>query len=365
MPTNSTQQAISIAGIKDGVVVMKDGSYRLIFQVAATNFALKSEQEQNSIVFQYQSFLNSLHFPIQIVISSRRLDLTPYIAKIEKVGEAQTSELLKIQTADYVDFLKKLIDIANIMKKTFYVVVSYEPVNIQKIGFLGSILGKNKSAFDHLKISDADYKAHTDQLKERATTIASGLGGMGLHCFQLATEDLIELFYLMYNPDESSKERLKDAAMLASPVIMSESEFKGAAKTPLQPAEPENGMIDNTAVVEAQRREETQQKKQEDEKAAEKEVRVKPKSEVPSPESRVASATAQPPAQVVAPTAATAPAVPVRPVQVGGQPAATVVPSPPVPARPATQPATPPVQNPPPTGAPSGPVQPPAPPVST
>ncbi|MDO8444272.1 MAG: hypothetical protein Q7S80_02110 [bacterium] len=303
MAANSTQQAISIAGIKDGVVVMKDGSYRLVLQVAATNFALKSEQEQNSIIFQYQSFLNSLHFPIEIVISSRRLDLTPYIAKIEKLGEAQTSEILKMQTTDYVDFLRKLIDIANIMKKTFYAVVSFEPVSIQKIGFLGSLFGK-KSAFDHLKISDADYKAHADQLKERAATIATGLGSMGLHCFQLSTEDLIELFYLMYNPDEASKERLKDATMLASPVIMSESEFKGTATVAeTQPAAAEGGMIDNTAVVEAQRREETQSKKQEDLKAGEKEIKANPATTTPAK-----SAAGQPAA-----TAASAPTQPAQP----------------------------------------------------
>ena len=309
---NSTQQAISIAGIKDGVVVMKDGSYRLILQVAATNFALKSEQEQNSIIFQYQSFLNSLHFPIEIVISSRRLDLTPYIAKIEKLGEAQTSEILKMQTTDYVDFLKKLIDIANIMKKTFYAVISFEPLSIQKIGLLGSLFGK-KSAFDHLKISDADYKAHTDQLKERAATIATGLGGMGLHCFQLSTEDLIELFYLMYNPDEASKERLKDATMLASPVIMSESEFKGPASPEIQPAQQEGGMIDNAAVVEAQRREETQAKKQEDTKAGEKEIKANSATVAPakSTAGQPAAATASTPTQSAQPVAP----VPTQPSQ--------------------------------------------------
>ncbi len=333
MATNSTQQAINIAGIKDGVIVMKDGSYRLVLQVAATNFALKSEQEQNSIIFQYQSFLNSLHFPIEIVISSRRLDLTPYIAKIEKLGEKQTSELIKMQTTDYVDFLKKLIDIANIMKKTFYLVVSYEPINIQKIGFLGSLFGK-KSAFDHLKISDADYKAHTDQLKERAGTIASGLGTMGLHCFQLSTEDLIELFYLMYNPDEATKERFKDATMLASPVIMSKSEEKKTADKTADIVKEAGGMIDNAAVVEAQRREEVQAKKQEEQKTAALENGA-------GPANNAAPATTSPPAATSA-----------SPVPAQAQPSAPVQ---------TTTPPTPITASPTPPTAPTGPAQTPPP----
>ncbi len=258
---SSTQQAIEIAGIKDGIIVMKDGSYRLVFQVAATNFALKSEQEQNSIIFQYQSFLNSLHFPIQIVISSRRLDLTPYINKIEKTIETQTSDLMKAQTADYIDFLKKLIDLANIMKKTFYVVVPYNPLGVQKIGFFGSLFGK-KPLFEHLKISEEDFRTHTQKLREEANTVAQGLGSMGLHCFQLNTEQLIELFYLSYNPDEATKEVVKDATQLASPVVMSEQEFVNAGIE--NPAQATNGeqIIDNTVAVQEQQKHDAIEKRQ-------------------------------------------------------------------------------------------------------
>lgn len=336
---NSTQQAINIAGIKDGVVVMKDGSYRLVLQVSATNFALKSEQEQNSIIFQYQSFLNSLHFPIEVVISSRRLDLTPYIAKIDKLAEAQTSEILKMQTVDYSDFLKKLIDIANIMKKTFYVVVSYEPVNLQKIGFFGSLFGHKNSTFEHFKISDADFNAHTEQLKQRASTVAGGLGGMGLHCFQLSTENLIELFYMMYNPDEASKERIKDATMLASAVVMSTTESKDPAATVVEPAQKDSDMIDNTAVVEAQRREESNVKKQENQKAGEKEIKTNPE------DADVQNKPASPPAQVVAPQqSTTATPVPGAPTPTAQSTLTTANPVsiiPPVQTPPATPPPAP------------------------
>lgn len=260
---DSTQQAIEIAGIKDGIMVMKDGSYRIVFQVSATNFALKSEQEQNSIIFQYQGFLNSLHFPIQIVIRSRQLDLTTYIAKIEKMSETQTNELVKVQTLDYVDFLKNLIEMANIMKKSFYVVVDYRPMTIKKSGILDKLFSK-KSVFEHIKISESDYKAQTNKLNERANILAQGLGSMGLHCFQLATEDLIELYYSIYNPDDATKERVKDITMLSSQVIMSEQEFDAEelAKTK-KPKEA--GMIDNTAIVEQQRKADALQLKKDEE----------------------------------------------------------------------------------------------------
>lgn len=257
----STQEAISIAGIKDGVIIMKDGGYRLVLQVAATNFALKSEQEQNSIIFQYQSFLNSLHFPIEIVISSRRLDLSPYISKIEKTTENQPSELMKTQVADYVDFLKKLIDLANIMKKTFYVVISYQPMTIKKTGFFDSLLGK-KSLIDHIQVSEEDFKKNCEKLREQATTVATGLGSMGLHCFQLTTEQLIELFYLYFNPDEATKEVVKDITQLASSVVMGEDEFQNNGQVATKTEAENQNMIDNTGVVQAKQRQESVEKSQ-------------------------------------------------------------------------------------------------------
>ena len=119
MNAASTQQNIKIAGIKDGIVFLDDGGYRFIMSCSTINFALKSEQEQNSLVFQYQSFLNSLHFPIQIVMQSKKLDLTPYLKKVSDLKDKQTNELIKMQATDYIDFVGNLINVANIMKKNF------------------------------------------------------------------------------------------------------------------------------------------------------------------------------------------------------------------------------------------------------
>jgi len=220
----STQQFIDIAGMKNGVIVMKDGSYRLILQVNAVNFALKSEQEQNSIIFQFQSFLNSLHFPIEITIRSRRLDLTPYLNKISTIAQNQTNELTRIQAEDYIGFVAKLITIANIMKKSFYVVIQHSTVNVKNTGLFDKIFNKNSQTFDHVKISDVEFKQSTDKLTEKANIVANGLGGLGIHCQQLTTEEIVELFYAIYNPDESTKQRITNVDEIDAQVVGSESE---------------------------------------------------------------------------------------------------------------------------------------------
>lgn len=247
----STQQFIDIAGMKNGVIIMKDGSYRLILQVNAVNFALKSEQEQNSIIFQFQSFLNSLHFPIEICIRSRRLDLTPYLNKISTIAQNQTNELTRIQAEDYIGFVAKLITIANIMKKSFYVVVQHNTVNVKNTGLFDKIFNKNSQTFDHVKISDVEFKQSTDKLTEKANIVANGLGGLGIHCQQLTTEEIIEVFYAIYNPDESTKQRISNVDEIDAQVVGSESESPEAL------AGISNATvvkIDNSEVVKAQQK---------------------------------------------------------------------------------------------------------------
>lgn len=267
MKQESTQQNIPIAGIKDGIILLKDGGYRVILSVAALNYALKSEQEQNALIFQYQSFLNSLHFPIQIVMQSKKLDLAPYIKKIKDVSEKQTNELLKAQTTDYIDFVGQLVNMANIMKKSFYVVITYQPLIAHNGNFLEKIFKheNNSSA----KISETEYNRYKGELLERAGVAASGLGSMGLHCVQMNTEEIIELMYKIYNPDVYSKERITDIGELSNVFVASESE-KGqpVAASTGEKNEPE--LIDNSAIVKERQKQEFQQKQREEEKNAEK-----------------------------------------------------------------------------------------------
>jgi hypothetical protein len=213
----STQSNIPIAGIKDGVTILKSGQYRMILEIAAINFDLKSEQEKNSLIFQYQSFLNSLHFPIEIVVKSNKLDLSPYLKKIESLIPKQTNELLKIQTQDYVDFVGQLINLANIMKKRFYVVVGYQPLVVSN-SILDKIFKKGPGQ-NHLKISETDFETYSKELRQRAQTVAQGLGGMGLHCRQLNTKEIIEVFYEIYNPEVAGKERLTDPENISSSFV--------------------------------------------------------------------------------------------------------------------------------------------------
>ncbi|MEI7792431.1 MAG: hypothetical protein WCI57_03050 [Candidatus Berkelbacteria bacterium] len=253
----STQQFIDIAGMKNGVIIMKDGSYRLILQVNAVNFALKSEQEQNSIIFQFQSFLNSLHFPIEISIRSRRLDLTPYLNKISTIAQNQTNELTRIQAEDYIGFVAKLITIANIMKKSFYVAIQHNTINVKNTGLFDKFFSKNSQTFDHVKISDVEFKESTNKLTEKANIVANGLGGLGIHCQQLTTEEIIELFYSIYNPDESTKQRITDVSQIDAQVVGSETESPEAANAA---ADTSVVKIDNSEVVKAQLKFQAEQK---------------------------------------------------------------------------------------------------------
>jgi len=249
----STQSNIKIAGIKDGVVFLEDGGYRVILSCSTVNFALKSEQEQNSLVFQYQSFLNSLHFPIQIVMQSKKLDLTPYLQKINTLKDKQTNELIKMQATDYIDFVGNLINVANIMKKSFYVVVPYQPLSLAK----GSMFDKifKKPATGPLRVSEEELKRHKEELVQRANTAAFGLGSMGIQCVQLNTEEIIELFYKIYNPEISGKERIEDAEKLTSSYIadVNEKDQKTEAQN-----QAEETVVDNTAIVQQKQKQDSQ-----------------------------------------------------------------------------------------------------------
>lgn len=245
----STQENLEIAGIEDGIVILRDGSYRLVFEVTAVNFGLKSEREQNSIIFQFQGFLNSLHFPVQILIQSRKLDLTPYLTRLKKRAEGQTNELLKMQTLDYTDFIAELINMANIMKKRFYVVIGWENVELQKLSFVDKLLNRGNSV-SLLKISEQEFKTRSTDLRERGNTVASGLGSIGLHCKQLTTKELIELYYNFYNPGIADKERLGDLENLQADIVSGNTQEFNVEK-PHNTAD-ETPVIDNTNYVREQ-----------------------------------------------------------------------------------------------------------------
>src|SRR5690606_23400628 len=132
-PASSTQTFLKIAEVKNDTIVLKNGGLRGVLSVSSINFNLKSEDEQNAIIYSYQGFLNTLEFPIQIVVRSKQLDIDDYLEDLKKVGENQTNQLLQQQTFEYIEYVSKLVEYADIMEKEFYVIVPYDPFRAQEL----------------------------------------------------------------------------------------------------------------------------------------------------------------------------------------------------------------------------------------
>ncbi len=205
----STLKYVDIKTIKDGVVVLKSGALRAVLLVSSVNFDLKSSDEQIAIIGAYQNFLNSLDFSIQIVISSRKLNIIPYTELLTEKANEQRNELLKIQIIEYREFIKNLTELTNIMSKSFYLVVPFAPVEDESSGVLGKIshtLAPSQNITEHEEL----FETYKNQLWQRVDHVAAALGGTGLHFTTLNTNELIELFYGMYNPSEYAKSEIKD-----------------------------------------------------------------------------------------------------------------------------------------------------------
>ena len=221
----ATQEHLPIAGIVDGVVLMTDGSLRAVLKIEPINFDLKSEQEQNAIIYAYQSFLNSLDFPIQIVIQSKKLDLEQYLLRLEKSQKTVTNDLLRIQIEDYVGFVRRLISVANIMSKRFYVVVTYAPVGKSAgIAQFTSIFHKQPTS---ALMDENEFSRYRSEVQSKANIIAGSIGRLGVKPTLLDTQELIELYYGVYNPDVVSEERLTDVETLSAGVVSSPSALEG------------------------------------------------------------------------------------------------------------------------------------------
>lgn len=201
-PTEPTQKYLDVAEVREDCIILRDGSLRAVIAVSSTNFALKSEEEQNAIGAAYQGFLNSLDFPLQILIHSRILDINGYLDKLRSLESSQTNELLRIQMSEYIEYIAKLIEFANIMSKTFYVVVPYSTAPMKQT-FIGKF-GKFFNPAGTVAANREDFDRSKTKLDERIAHVSSELGGMGLRTMQLRTEELIELLYQSYNFDAAS-----------------------------------------------------------------------------------------------------------------------------------------------------------------
>ena len=208
----SSQQIIQIEEIRDGVLVLKDGSLRAVLMASSLNFALKSADEQTAIVMQYQNFLNSLDFSLQFFVQSRKLNIEPYIETLKAAEEKQTNELLKIQISEYIEFVRAFVRASSVVAKSFYIVVPFtSPLFKNPQEGLSNILSGIGSMFGSKKISkekglpQEKFEEAKNQLWQRVDGVIQGLVRTGVRAVPLNTEELIELFYGLYNPGELEK----------------------------------------------------------------------------------------------------------------------------------------------------------------
>lgn len=198
---NATQEFVPVDDVRDGIVILKDQGMRGILMASSINFSLKSSDEKQAILLQFQDFLNSLDFSIQIITQSRRLDIRPYIAILEARYKEQINDLMKIQIEQYIAFIKSFTESTSIMTKNFFIVIPYDPAIINgksKLPF-----GFGKSVDDATK--EEDFEEKKNQLEQRMGVVEQGLVRCGVRVAKLGTDEVVELFYKIFNPGESEK----------------------------------------------------------------------------------------------------------------------------------------------------------------
>jgi hypothetical protein len=222
---NSTQNNLQIAEIRDGVAIMNDGSYRSVVMVKSINFDLMSPVEREGVEFSYQGFLNSLYFPVQIFIRSQKVDLTPYIEKLDKIRSEHDNMLLALLMDDYINYIDQLAAQTNIMDKKFYVVIPYfpttetiKPYTSSKNLFDGvfKMFGNTKT---HVVINEKQLEDAKAELRNRVQAVLAGLMQCGVQGLPLDTQELIELYYDTYNPDTATRQQLKNFDDLQVPIV--------------------------------------------------------------------------------------------------------------------------------------------------
>lgn len=206
------QDKIPIKEVRDGVVILENNSLRGILKCSSLNFFLRSVEDQNALTLKYQEFLNSLDFPIQIVILSRRLNLRGYLNSLEDKKKTQENELLRIQISQYIEYIEKLSEITNLVNKEFYVVVSYNPIIINENGIMAKVkslfkMNGNGSSDSSVskKMFEEKFSNWRYQLQTRLEYIAGGLSSLGVQVNLLKDEEAINLFYRLYNLGKEGK----------------------------------------------------------------------------------------------------------------------------------------------------------------
>jgi len=237
---NSTQNSLLIGEMRDNFIIMNDGSMRAVVACRSINFDLMSDREREGVEYAYQNFLNSLYFPVQILIRSQKVDIGPYLDKLAKLRSDQDNMLLGVLMDDYIDFIANIAQETNIMEKTFYIAIPYfftadadSTLNTSKNMLLALLTPQVQQK---VHINEATFEKAKDELRNRVQTVVSGLMQLGIRSTQLSTKELGELFYNMYNPDTAVRQPLGNFENLTAPVTVK-------ASGPLQPPDLNQGGI--------------------------------------------------------------------------------------------------------------------------
>ncbi|MDQ5886647.1 MAG: hypothetical protein QG628_1044 [Patescibacteria group bacterium] len=223
---NSSQNSLQMAEVRDGIVIMNDGSFRSVIMVKSINFDLMSPEEREAVEFSYQGFLNSLYFPIQISVRSQKVDLGPYIEKLDKIRTEHDNMLLALLMEDYINYMGQISLQTNIMDKKFYVIIPYFPlvdvqatINASKGLISGISTMFSSKPKNQITINEADLVKAKDELRNRVQAVLGGLMQCGIQGLPLDTQELIELYYDSYNPDTATRQQLKNFNDLSVPVV--------------------------------------------------------------------------------------------------------------------------------------------------
>lgn len=202
LKAKATQDFVPIKEVRDGIVVLKNGELRAIVLANSVNLSLKSSDEQKATILQFQNFLNTLDFSIQISVQSRRLDIRNYLSLLEDRIKVQSEPLLKLQTREYIEFIKNFTETVSIMTKNFFVVVPYTQVNLRpQARIFKSLFSRGNKKEEDMK-EQLDFEEKRSQLEQRVSVIQQGLSQCGIKSAQLNTEEAVEVFYKVFNPGE-------------------------------------------------------------------------------------------------------------------------------------------------------------------
>jgi type IV secretory pathway VirB4 component len=198
---SASQHFVPVRDIHEGVVMLKNGQMVMVLLASSINFALKSSDEQRAILAQFQSFLNTLDFSLQIYIQSRRLDIRPYIEILREREVLQDNDLMRIQLREYIEFVTVFTKEVDIMSKNFFVVVPYTPATTDLRG-LKTLLHTQHETNE--PFNEERFAEQRSQLEQRVAVVEQGLARIGIRTVSLGNEELTELYYHIFNPADDT-----------------------------------------------------------------------------------------------------------------------------------------------------------------